>query len=240
MAVSSKTIVPTHAELLQAQADLRRHSLYYLTSMALKCAVELHILTTIHNLVGATTPPSLVAALSLPQTKLPFLGRVMRLLVTLGIFASDGSSGDGAEAVYCLNPLSWLLVEGVESEDHTYQKYYVLGTCSRHYIQAGLSLDDWFRKDLPEPLPSPFEDLHSVPLVHESTKLLDEELDRIVEQGLAAHDNLVIGTIIWECSDVFSGIHSLTYCCGRQGNISAKAMIKAFPDIKCTVLLRRR
>jgi hypothetical protein len=85
-------------------------------------------------------------------------------------------------------------------------------------------------------LPSPFEDLHGVPLVHESTKLLDEELDRIVEEGVAAHDNLAIGTIIRECSDVFSGLHSLTYCCGRQGNVSAAAIIKAFPDIKCTVL----
>jgi hypothetical protein len=237
MAAPSLAIVPTDAELLQAQADLWRHSLYYLTSMALKCAVELHIPTAIHDLGGATTLPDLVTVLSLPKTKLPFLGRMMRLLVTSGIFASDGSNGDGAEAMYRLNPLSWLLVEGVESEDHTYQKYFVLGTISRHYVEAGLSLADWFRKDdLPEPLPSPFEYLHGVPLVHESTKLLDEELDRIVEEGVAAHDNLKIGTIIRECSDVFSGLHSLTYCCGRQGNVSAAAIIKAFPDIKCTVL----
>jgi len=238
MAASSHAIAPTDAELLQAQADLWRHSLYYLTSMALKCAVELHIPTAIHNLGGATTLPDLVTALSLPKTKLPFLGRIMRLLVTSGIFASDGANGDGAaaEAVYRLNPLSWLLVEGVESEDHTYQKYFVLATVSQHYVDAGLSLADWFRKDLPEPLPSPFECLHGVPLAHESTKLLDEELDRIVEEGVAAHDNLAIGTIIRECSDIFSGLHSLTYCCGRQGNISATAIIKAFPDIKCTVL----
>ncbi|CAN6194903.1 unnamed protein product [Urochloa humidicola] len=236
MTAPSQAIAPTDAELLKAQADLWRHSLYYLTSMALKCAVELHIPTAIHNLGGSTTLPDLVTALSLPKTKLPFLGRVMRLLVTSGVFASDGSNGDGAEAVYRLNPLSWLLVDGVESENHTYQKYYVLATCSRHYVEASLSLADWFRKDLPEPVPSPFEDLHGVPLVHDSTKLLDEELDRIVEEGVAAHDNLAIGTIIRECSDVFSGLHSLTYCCGRQGNASAKAIMKAFPDIKCTVL----
>jgi hypothetical protein len=120
--MAAQAIVPTDAELLQAQADLWRHSLYYLTSMALKCAVELHIPTAIHDLGGATTLPDLVNKLSLPKPKLPFLGRVMRLLVTSGIFASDGSNKDGAEAVYRLNPLSWLLVEGVESEDHTYQK----------------------------------------------------------------------------------------------------------------------
>jgi hypothetical protein len=233
MAAPSQAIVPSDAELLQAQADLWRHSLYYLTSMALKCAVELHIPNAIHNLGGSTSLPNLVTALSLPQTKLPFLRRLMRLLVTSGIFASERDAG--AET-FRLNPLSWLLVEGVESADHTYQKYYVLGTCSRHYVEASLSLAEWFKKDLPEPVPSPFEDLHSVPLLHESTKLLDEELDRIVEEGVAAHDNLAIGTIIRECSNVFSGLHSLTYCCGRQGNISAAAIIKAFPDIKCTVL----
>ncbi|CAL5048173.1 unnamed protein product [Urochloa decumbens] len=236
MEAPSLAIAPTDAELLQAQADLWRHSLYYLTSMAFKCAVELHIPTAIHNLGGSTTLPDLVTALSLPKTKLPFLGRLMRLLVTSGIFASDSRNGDGAEAIYRLNPLSWLLVEGVESEDHTCQKYYVLATCSQHYVEASLSLAEWFRKDLPEPVPSPFEYLHGVPLVHESTKLLDEELDRIVEEGVAAHDNLAIGTIIRECSDVFSGLHSLTYCCGRQGNASAKAIMRAFPDIKCIVL----
>ncbi|CAL5042430.1 unnamed protein product [Urochloa decumbens] len=236
MEAPSLAMAPTDAELLQAQADLWRHSLYYLTSMAFKCAVELHIPTAIHNLGGSTTLPDLVTALSLPKTKLPFLGRLMRLLVTSGIFASDSRNGDGTEAIYRLNPLSWLLVEGVESEDHTCQKYYVLATCSRHYVEASLSLADWFRKDLPEPVPSPFEHLHGVPLAHESTKLLDEELDRMVEEGVAAHDNLAIGTIIRECSGVFSGLHSLTYCCGRQGNASAKAIMRAFPDIKCTVL----
>jgi len=82
MAAPSQAIAPTDAELLQAQADLWRHSLYYLTSMALKCAVELHIPTAIHDLGGSTTLPDLVTALSLPKTKLPFLGRIMRLLVT--------------------------------------------------------------------------------------------------------------------------------------------------------------
>jgi hypothetical protein len=75
-----------------------------------------------------------------------------------------------------------------------------------------------------------------VPCAHESTKLLSGELDMIVEEGIAAHDNLAIQTIIRECSDIFSGLHSLTYCCGRHGNASAAAIIKAFPNMKCTVL----
>jgi len=233
MAADSRTIIaPTDAELLQAQADLWRHSLYYLTSMALKCAVELHIPTAIHKLGGAASLPDLVTALSLPQTKLPFLRRLMRLLVTSGIFASES----GAEVeTYRLNPLSWLLVEGVEAENHTYQKYFVLATVSRHYLEAASSLADWFKKDLPVPIPSPFEEQHGVPLVHEKTKLLDEELDRIVNEGVAAHDNLAIGTIIRECGDIFRGVQSLTDCGGGDGT-TVRGIIKAFPHIKCTVL----
>ncbi|GJN25464.1 hypothetical protein PR202_gb13293 [Eleusine coracana subsp. coracana] len=234
MAARSQTmVVPTDAQLLKAQADLWRHSLYYLTSMALKCAVELGIPTAIHNLGGTTNLPDLVAALSLPANKLPHLRRLMRLLVTSGIFESGNNNLTGE--TYCLNPLSWLLVEGVEAEDHTYQKYFVLSTVSKHYVDASLTLADWFKKDLSPPLPSPFEELHGVPLLHEKTAELDEELDAIVREGVAAHDNLAMGTIIRECGEIFKGLQSLTDCSGADGT-TARAIMKAYPHIKCNVL----
>lgn len=179
MATGSSTImVTTDAELLQAQADLWRHSLYYLSSMALKCAVELGIPTAIHRLGEVASLPDLVTALSLSPTKLPFLRRLMRLLVASGIFVSDSSNAE--VETYRLNTLSWLLVEGVEAEDHTFQKYFVIGTTSRHYIEASMTLSEWFKKDLAPPLLSPFEVLYGVPLLDESTALLDKELDTIV------------------------------------------------------------
>ncbi|CAM0151032.1 unnamed protein product [Urochloa decumbens] len=224
-------MVPTDAELLQAQTDLWCHSLYYLASMALRCAVELDIPTTIHRLVQVASLPDLVTALSLSPTKLPFLRHLMRLLVTSGIFASDSNA---EVETYRLNPLSWLLVQGVEAEDHTYQKYFVIGTTSRHYVEASMTLSDWFKKDLELPLPSPFEVLYVVPLLHESTALLDKELHTIVNEGVAAHDNFGIGTIIRECHDIFMGLQSLTDCCGGDGK-TERAIVKAFPQIKCTV-----
>lgn len=233
MSAGSKSVlVPTDAELLQAQADLWRHSLYYLTSMAFKCAVELGVPTAIHNLGGAASVKDLVTTLSLPETKLPFLRRVMRLLVTSGIFASESSAD---VETYRLNPLSWLLVEGVDAEDHTNQRSFVLATVSRHYVEAAMSLADWFKKDLAPPLPSPFEELHGVPLLHEKTPLLDKDLHDVVLEGLAAHDNLAIGTIMRECHDLFRGVQSLTDCCGGDGT-TARAIVRAHPNIKCTVL----
>lgn len=135
---------------------------------------------------------------------------------------------------YRLNALSWLLVEGVEAEDHAFQKYFVIGTTSRHYIEASMTLSEWFKRDLASPMPSPFEVLYGVPLLDESTALLDKELDTIVNEGVAAHDNFGIGTIIRECHDTFEGLQSLTDCCGGNGK-TAKAIVKAFPQIKCTV-----
>ncbi|TVU24706.1 hypothetical protein EJB05_27159, partial [Eragrostis curvula] len=228
MASKTKAIIsPTDAELLKAQADLWRHSLYYLTSMALKCAVELGIPTAIHNLGGATSLPDLISALSLPQAKLPFLRRVMRLLVQSGIFASDSNS---EVEVYRLNPLSLLLVDGEIGKEHGSQKYFVLATNNRHSIEASLNLA---RRDTTTP--SPFEDVHGAPLFDESTALLDKELDEMVNAGCEAHDNLGIGTILRECADLFSGLQSLTDCCGGDGT-TVRAIIKVFPHIKCTVL----
>uniref|UniRef100_A0A0E0MEW5 O-methyltransferase domain-containing protein n=1 Tax=Oryza punctata TaxID=4537 RepID=A0A0E0MEW5_ORYPU len=235
MADQANTIeVPTDAELLQAQADLWRHSLYYLTSMGLRCAIKLGIPTAIHRLGGAASVPSLMTKLSLPASKQPFLRRLMRVLVTNGVFAAEHHS-DGEVERYCLTPLSRILVDGVVADEHHSQTSFVLAATSRHYLEASLGLDEWFRKDVAPPLPSPFEDVHGASLFDESTPLLDPELDAVVNEGLAAHDNLGIGTILRECRDLFRGLRSLTDCCGGDGT-TARAIAKAYPHVKCTVL----
>ena len=235
MAAQARTLeVPTDAELLQAQADLWRHSLYYLTSMGLRCAVQLEIPTAIHHLGGVTTLPDLMSALSLPSVKMPFLGRLMRVLVTSGVFAADNDSESGVE-LYRLTPLSRILVHGVVADEHHSQKYFVLGVTSPHHTEASLGLADWFKKDIQPPVPSSFEDRHGVPLFDEKTALLDEELDDVCNQALAAHDNLGIATILRECGDIFKGVESLTDCCGGDGT-TARALVKAYPHLKCTVL----
>lgn len=222
--------MPTDAELLQAQADLWRHSLYYLTSMGLRCAIQLGIPTAIHHLGGVTSLPDLMTALSIPTSKLPYLGRLMRMLVTSGVFAADSDM-----ELFRLNPLSRVLVDGVVADEHHSQTSFVLAATSRHYLEASLGLAGWFSKDVEGPVPSPFEEVHGVPLLHETTASLDKELDDLVNDGLAAHDNMGIGTVIRECHDLFKGLESLTDCCGGDGT-TARAIVKAYPHIKCTVL----
>nr|CAB3491031.1 unnamed protein product [Digitaria exilis] len=225
-------VLPTDTELLKAQADLWRHSLCYLTSIALKCAVELGIPTAIYRLGGAATLSSLATELSIPQSKFPFLGRIMRFLTSSGIFTTDDSSGEGT---YNLNLLSKLLVDGIVLDGDAHQKAIVLTTTSRYYMEAALGLASWLKKDTSPPVTSPFQDLHGATLFDDSMACLDPEAHELFSEALAAHDNLGISVVLQKCPELFKGIQSLTDCCGGDGT-TARAIIKAFPDLKCTVL----
>lgn len=230
-AQAQSTVVPTDFELLQAQAELWHHSLSYLTSMALKCAVELRIPTVIHRLGGAALVPDLITDLSLPSAKLPFLRRLMRLLATAGVFAADNST---QEVMYRINALSYLLVEGVTDDRHINHTSYVRTAASTRYIEAALGLADWFKKDLTTP---PFEDRHGVKLFHESMKNQDPEYHKMANEALAAHDNFGVDIGLREFHETFEAIKSMTYCCGiNEDYTTAWAIVKAYPHIKCTVL----
>ncbi|KAL6659268.1 hypothetical protein ACP70R_003308 [Stipagrostis hirtigluma subsp. patula] len=156
--------VPTDAELLQAQADLWRHSLYYLTTIALKCAVELGYPDAIYRLGGAATVPKLITALSLPRSKLPYLRRIMRLLAASGIFTVNNSSD---EAIYGISPMSYLLVEGNTTDGRHLNHVPVVHICtSTRYIDSAMFLADRFKKDVVTP---PFVVLHGAKLFDHET-----------------------------------------------------------------------
>jgi hypothetical protein len=230
-AMAAQAMIPTDAELLQAQADLWRHSLYYLTPMALRCAVELGIPTAIHRLGGAASPTDLITTLSLPSAKLPFLRRLMRLLAASSIFTVDNSTEEG---VYCINPVSYLLVDGIPDDVHINHTSFVLTATSTRYMDAAMGLADWFKKDVVTP---PFEELHGATLFHESMESLDADYHKIANEALEAHDNFGIPIAMREFRDLFKGIQSTTYCCGAFGDDTfARALVKVFPHIKCTVL----
>ncbi|KAM3196339.1 hypothetical protein ACQJBY_072174 [Aegilops geniculata] len=229
-AQTEKMAVPTDGELLKAQADLWRHTLCYLTPMALRCAVELGIPTAIHGLGGAASPPDLIAALSLPPSKLSFLGRLLYQLATAGVFDTTD-----AGMTYRLNPISYLLVDGVHIDGDACQTAIVRVASSRYYVEAAFGLADWFRKDFDGPVPSPFEDLHGATIFDDSMALLDPEMDKLVHEAKASHNHMGIGLVLRQCHDLFQGLESLTDLCGGDGT-TARAIVRAYPHIKCTVL----
>ncbi|XP_002489328.2 flavonoid O-methyltransferase-like protein Os11g0303600 [Sorghum bicolor] len=234
MATKSQSyIVPTDAELLQAQADLWRHSLYYLKSMALKCAVELGIPTAIHRLGGAASLPDLITSLSLPQAKLPFLHRLMRLLSSSGVFSVSEESTEVMAIVYGLTPLSYLLVEGIAADGHINHAPFLLTATSTRYIDLAMGLADWFKKDAKT---APFDHVHGASLFEESMELLDPEYHKMSMQALVVHDNFAVDIALREFSGIFQGIKSLTDCCYHGDGTTAKAIAMAFPHMKITVL----
>lgn len=222
-------VVPTDAELLQAQADLWRHSLYYLKSMALKCAVELGIPTAIYRLGGSASIPDLITALSLPVAKQQFLSRLMRLLASSGVF----SVVDSTEATYSLTPLSYLLVDGIEADDHINHAPFLLTVTATHYIDLAMGLAHWFKQDAKKP---PFDHVHGASLFEESMERKHPEFHKMAMQGLIVHDNFGTNIALRELSDIFQGINSLTDCCYHGDGMTAKAIVKAFPHMKVTVL----
>ncbi|XBI50100.1 hypothetical protein VPH35_113562 [Triticum aestivum] len=226
---AEKVFVPTDTELLQAQSDLWRHTLCYLTPMALRCAVDLGVPTAIHRLGGAASPSELVAALSLPTSKLPFLARLLRQLATAGVFSATDAG------TYRLNPLSYLLVDGVRIDGDASQTALVRAAASRYYVEAAMGLADWFRKDFDGAVPSPFEDVHGAAIFEESMVLLDPEMDQLLHDALAAHDHMGIGPVLRQCRELFDGLESLTDCGGGDGT-TARSIVEAYPHITCTVL----
>ncbi|KAG8090867.1 hypothetical protein GUJ93_ZPchr0011g28070 [Zizania palustris] len=192
-------LAPTDDELLQAQADLWRHGLCYLTSMGLQCAVKLGIATAIHRAGGASSLPDLITTLSLPASKLPFLRRLMRLLVYSGIFAADDAAA--MTGTYRLTPLSCLLVDDGVVGSHPSQVPLVHSMTSRLCLEAAMGLAEWFKKDhLPSlsaaALPSPFEEVHGVSPFDGSMANLDPEADIMFNEALAAHDNSGFSTVL--------------------------------------------
>ena len=88
----------------------------------------------------------------------------MRLLAASGIFAVDNS---GEESVYCLSPVSYLLVDGIPRDEQHISSHssFVLSATSTRCVEAALGLADWLKKDAVAP---PFEELHGATLFHES------------------------------------------------------------------------
>uniref|UniRef100_A0A0D9XRC9 O-methyltransferase domain-containing protein n=1 Tax=Leersia perrieri TaxID=77586 RepID=A0A0D9XRC9_9ORYZ len=206
--------IPTDEEMLQAQAHLWRHTLSYLTPMALRCAINLRIPTAIHRAGGQSTLPDLITSLSLPSSKLPFLRRLMRLLVSSNIF-SQSSDSEEDEIVYRLAPISFLLVDGDNNvvDGHISQTPHVLAATSRYCLDTVSGLATWLTTEEEFPISTtPFESAHGV--APEGVGRLDPEMGRLFEEGLRVYDASGFAVVLRECRGVFEGVGSLTDCGG--------------------------
>jgi hypothetical protein len=166
----------------------------------------------------------------------------MRFLAASGIFTADvpatGEFANGGSAgTYRLTPLSRLLVDddtGVGSARCTNLSPFVLFQTNRYAVTAALHLSEWFKSDDGlAAVETPFKMAHGADLW--SIMTCDPDINQVFNAGMAADTHFTMNFVVTNCTDVFDGVTSLVDVGGGTGT-SARAIAKAFPRIKCSVL----
>jgi len=213
------------AELLQAEADIIRHSVGYLTSIALQCAVKLRIPDAIHRCGDSASMAELLAALAvpIPPAKQPYLWRLMKVLAMQGVFVAKGGDGD----VYQLNTMSRLLLD----DERGIWPGVLLATTPQ-FMGSAMRIGEWFTSE---------EDVEVTAFIMANgqnphdTGGVDAEFNSIFNKTMAADSRFVADLVVRQCAEVFKGIGSLVDVAGGTGTM-ARAIAKAFPHVKCSVL----
>ncbi|KAF8781297.1 hypothetical protein HU200_000557 [Digitaria exilis] len=207
----------------------------HLKSQALRCADSLGIPGAIHRRGGAAKISDIMTETGLPQSKLPHLRRLMRVLAVSGVVADRSSNHQPPPSsatttsetiVYTLTPVSSLLV-GSPCDMSA-----MLRASMRPNTTAMFGhLEEWFRDD------TGAESL--VQMVHRASPWTmtknDPALNAALNDACVAETKLVMEVVLREAGDVFRGIGSLVDVGGGHG-AAAIAISRAFPQLKCTVL----
>ncbi|WOL20219.1 hypothetical protein Cni_G29023 [Canna indica] len=226
-----KETVPTVDEL-EALGDVWNQTFNFVTSMSLKCAVELGIADAIHDEGGAITLPQLAAALSIAPAKHSALRCLMRLLLHNGCFAKKDKTSGEEDDTYILTPMSQLLV----SSKHTGMPSLVLTELHPLMIETWLSVSKWFHGNAP----TPFEATHGRALFDLMHDHVGQHRDFAVKANVAVEkDSRLVGEfLVKRHPEVFDGMQSLVDITGNLHGYGALAatIAKAFPHMKCSIL----
>ncbi|GJN15589.1 hypothetical protein PR202_gb02513 [Eleusine coracana subsp. coracana] len=222
-------------ELLQAQAELWCHGLAYLKSIALQCAIKIGIPTAIHRCGGAASLPELHASslIPVPASKQPCLSRVMKLLAASGIFREREAG------VYCLTPVSRLLVEDDTSGGgHTscLSSLALLFNTPFHF-KASQRMAEWLiagnKDDDDGAAETPLMMTYGMSLYDLVGR--DTEFGTLFYKAMSGDSRFVAEILMRQCGEVFARAASLVDVGGGDGT-TAKAIAKAFPQVRCSVL----
>ncbi|XP_077212409.1 trans-resveratrol di-O-methyltransferase-like [Tasmannia lanceolata] len=210
-------------ELLHAQAHVWSHIFSFISSMSLKCAVQLGIPDIVHNHGHPIAFSDLITALPIASNKTACLRRLMRLLVHSGFFTTENN---GVEECYMLTPSSRLLLKD-KKMDLTPFLLMILDPLLQKPWQF---LSDWFQED--EPIVAPFEMAHGMKLWNYASQY--PKLNNFFNKAMASDAQFLMNIVVRECGSIFQGLESLVDVGGGTG-MASRVIADAFPNVKCTV-----
>ncbi|CAL4954268.1 unnamed protein product [Urochloa decumbens] len=240
----------TQSLLLQGYVELQQHALSHLKSMALACATGLGIPSAIYRRGGAATISDLIAQTGLPESKLPYLRRLMRVLTVSGIVGTgqQPSGGESSETtVYTLTPVCRVLVHGggggspSSSPSCDMSALLRLLTRPSTTLAPFFNLEAWFRDDAGGSKTA-FEMVHGMSPWSLTKK--DASFNKTLNDACVADSSMTMDAMLRQTTggggggnnnDIFQGITSLVDVGGGHG-AAAIAIARAFPHIKCSVL----
>ncbi|KAH7568858.1 hypothetical protein JRO89_XS06G0062000 [Xanthoceras sorbifolium] len=216
-------------ELFQAQSHLYKHVFDYISSMSLKCAVELGIPDIVDNHGQPITLPQLVSALQIQPARASSIYRLMRLLVHSGFFSMTKVFHDDQEEeeAYGLTSSSRLLLK---DKFNNCLSPFVLAMLDPALLTPWNSLAGWFRG--PDALIStPFESAHGLNFWNYGEQ--NPEFNTLFSQAMAS-DSQMANLVVKECKPIFEGLNSLVDVGGSTGSFST-IISEELPNMKCTV-----
>ena len=212
------------SELYHAQIHLYKHVYNWVSSMALKSAMELGIADIIHNHGKPITLPELASALKLHPSKVGHLYRFLRLLTYNGFFAKTKVEGQEEEA-YALTPPSKLLIRSKP----TCLSSIVKGALHSSSLDMWHSSEKWFTEDKERTMYETSTGGKSY------WEFLNNDPDSLnMFQDAMAADSYMFKLALKEVKHVFENLGSLVDVGGGTGGVT-KLIHEDFPHLKCTV-----
>ncbi|KAF8043362.1 hypothetical protein BT93_A1642 [Corymbia citriodora subsp. variegata] len=235
--------VMSESEIFRAYAHVWTHTFNFISSMSLKCAIELGIPDALHRCGHPMTLPELATALSVPASKEAFLGRLVALLVHTGFLSrqklasgNNQISADKADELwfeYSLTPASRVIVKG-QPWDMSPIAMVMLNSL---LVDPFHCMSEWLKSDSeigPSSFRTPFDMMHGKGLWECASQ--DEKLNRCINEGMASDGPMMARLIMDKCGRrLFEGLRTVVDVGGGIGGL-AKELAKAFPEMEWTVL----
>ncbi|TVU03246.1 hypothetical protein EJB05_51215, partial [Eragrostis curvula] len=104
---------------------------------------------------------------------------------------------------------------------------------TKYHVTAAMHLSEWFKGDDKGVAEMPFKAAHGMDLWEAMRD--DLQFNGVFNAGMGSSSKLTLDFVVTKCGEAFDGISSLIDVGGGTGS-AARAIARAFPHVKCSVL----